>query len=279
MSSLTLYTVTGFGEASGNYTLSPPANATTQASTTLYCYYTVASSGVTWSCPSGVSVYNTIYVINQAGASALYLAVSETLPGSPASYGYLNSTNPFPGGNVTSFPTSGSYSAYYIAGSTSATAIPIVKGLTVWQTALPCTLGSALTSVTLSENKPSPSSQSVSVQPTINGTALRTWLTGNLTLYTCAPSWRPGNIRRNTHAGRKHHYAEHHYGAIQRRKPILPITTMHNNQQPVWWRHRHVWATQLHSHSKRSNFSRSLVLPTTRRTRSTTLVPKQPVPQ
>jgi len=115
------------------------------------------------------------------------LAVSETLPGSPASFGYLNSTNPFPGGNVTSFPTSGSYSAYYIAGSTSATAIPIVKGLTVWQTTLPCTLGSALTSVTLSENKPSPSSQSVSVQPTINGTALRTWLTGNLTLYTCVP--------------------------------------------------------------------------------------------
>ena len=87
-----------------------------------------------------MSVYNTIYVNNQAGASTLYLAISETLPGSPASYGYLNSTNPFPSGNVTSFPTSGSYSAYYIAGSTSATAIPIAKGLTVWQSALPLSL-------------------------------------------------------------------------------------------------------------------------------------------
>jgi len=187
MGSLTLYTVTGFGEASGNYTLSPPANVTDLASTTLYCYYTVASSGITWNCPSGVSIYNTVYVNNQAGASTLYLAVSETLPGSPASYGYLNSTNPFPSGNVTSFPTSGSYSAYYIAGSTSATAIPIAKGLTVWQTTLPCTLGSALTSVALSENKPSSGSPPVFVQPTINGTALRTWLTGSLTFYTCVP--------------------------------------------------------------------------------------------
>jgi len=182
MSSLTLNTVPFFGV---NYTVSPPANATLTAMA--YCYYTVTSSGVTWNCPPVVNSYNTVYVSNQAGASTLYLAISETLPGSPASYGYGSSTNPFPSGNVTSFPTSGSTSAYYIAGSTSATAIPIAKGLTVWQTTLPCTLGSTLTSVTLSENKPSSSSPPVFVQPTINGTALRTWLTSSLTLYTCVP--------------------------------------------------------------------------------------------
>jgi len=165
MSSLTLNT---FIITMTNNTVSPPTNDTVASNTNIvnlpsYCFYNVTSSKVTWNCPSTVSSYSTIYVYNQAGASTLYLAVSETLPGSPASYGYLNSTNPFPGGNVTSFPTSGSYSAYYIAGSTSATAIPMVKGLTVWQSALPCTLGSALTSVALSENKPSSSSPPVFV--------------------------------------------------------------------------------------------------------------------